>query len=556
MSDSERDAWLREALRHAPDSGALPPNGVSEAILAEARAAARSAAPRRVAPRAARANAFAALWAWLAQPPVAAGFASVMAATLVGLMWWDQPMDQTIARAPAPVSDRAGSMPTGSMQADSARPPSTQPIVAEPGSTSAGAMASSETRRRSSAADTPGRAVDAKEVAAAPAIPPTLKNDERASEGKLQAKRPSDAPAPFPASEQQRESEKATVTVSPGREAAKKEADLDGLRADAMTQPSAPPAAPAPMLRQAPSAQPEATAAAKPAAVVGAAAPAPAARMQSSGIAAAPAPAAPFQGSGITSETSDASPAGRADASLAKSAAAPPRAAAPARDAAPPSARNANDAVQDALTSPAERVQRQRALADSRDKDVAALAPAPSAPAPFRNEIARSRADAATRPATAAKSAPPSSVIAAIAAEPDRWSRQTAAGDVALEPGWRRWLAELDAATSGRWRSTGPGGAAADSNDRAAANRLGTPTDRASRADAATGADPARDRATSDRPTTLRLVDANRAAVVIRVDGATVHVDTTSQSGAERWQATLDPAATDALRSAARRLPP
>src|SRR5437763_1691037 len=101
MNDAERDAWLREALRHAPDSGALPPSGVSEAILAEARAKARSAVPRRAAVRAAPANTFAAFWAWLARPPVAAGFASVMAATLVGLMWWDQPMDPTIPPPPA-----------------------------------------------------------------------------------------------------------------------------------------------------------------------------------------------------------------------------------------------------------------------------------------------------------------------------------------------------------------------------------------------------------------------------------------------------------------------
>ena len=29
MNDAERDAWLREALRHAPDSDALPPRGVA-----------------------------------------------------------------------------------------------------------------------------------------------------------------------------------------------------------------------------------------------------------------------------------------------------------------------------------------------------------------------------------------------------------------------------------------------------------------------------------------------------------------------------------------------
>ena len=46
MNDAERDAWLREALRHAPDSDALPPSGVIEAILLKARVAARAAAPR------------------------------------------------------------------------------------------------------------------------------------------------------------------------------------------------------------------------------------------------------------------------------------------------------------------------------------------------------------------------------------------------------------------------------------------------------------------------------------------------------------------------------
>src|SRR6185369_10529818 len=66
MNDAERDAWLREALRHAPDSEALPPSAVSEAILLKARAAARSAAPARLAgSRDAPANPWTALWDWL-----------------------------------------------------------------------------------------------------------------------------------------------------------------------------------------------------------------------------------------------------------------------------------------------------------------------------------------------------------------------------------------------------------------------------------------------------------------------------------------------------------
>jgi hypothetical protein len=43
-----------------------------------------------------------ALWDWLARPSVATGFAGVMVATLVALMWWDQPMDEAMPRRPAP----------------------------------------------------------------------------------------------------------------------------------------------------------------------------------------------------------------------------------------------------------------------------------------------------------------------------------------------------------------------------------------------------------------------------------------------------------------------
>ena len=62
MNDAERDAWLREALRHAPDSDALPPSGVSEAILLKARAAARGTTPRRGTSRDASAHPLMAWW--------------------------------------------------------------------------------------------------------------------------------------------------------------------------------------------------------------------------------------------------------------------------------------------------------------------------------------------------------------------------------------------------------------------------------------------------------------------------------------------------------------
>jgi len=48
-SGPEHDAWLREALRHAPDASASPPPSLREAILAEARAAARAGSTRQPA---------------------------------------------------------------------------------------------------------------------------------------------------------------------------------------------------------------------------------------------------------------------------------------------------------------------------------------------------------------------------------------------------------------------------------------------------------------------------------------------------------------------------
>ena len=98
--DEARDAHLRAALRHAPDAQLQAPPQLSERILKEARAKARDPMPVATpAPSWARRA-----WDWLARPAVATGFAGVMAATLVGLMWWDQPMDEAIPRSPAPTA--------------------------------------------------------------------------------------------------------------------------------------------------------------------------------------------------------------------------------------------------------------------------------------------------------------------------------------------------------------------------------------------------------------------------------------------------------------------
>jgi hypothetical protein len=99
---------LREALRHAPDAQVQPPPALSALILSEARAKARDAkVPERPARRP-----LLALWDWLARPSVAAGFAGLMVATLVGVMWWDQPMNEALPQRPAPAAAPAATAPS------------------------------------------------------------------------------------------------------------------------------------------------------------------------------------------------------------------------------------------------------------------------------------------------------------------------------------------------------------------------------------------------------------------------------------------------------------
>lgn len=103
--DPERDAWLTQALRHAPDAEAAPPAELSDTILRAARNAVKT--PPAAVP--VRTNPLLQLWSWLARPPIAAGFATVMVATLVGVMWWDKPLDETLppVAAPAATADRS-----------------------------------------------------------------------------------------------------------------------------------------------------------------------------------------------------------------------------------------------------------------------------------------------------------------------------------------------------------------------------------------------------------------------------------------------------------------
>lgn len=121
----DRDAWLSQALRHAPDADALPPAEVSEAILREARAKARSGGsapdfagrgigwPRR-------------LWHWLGRPGASASLAGVMVAVLVGVMWWNQPLPEP---ADVPAGSAAGPASPPTDRAESALPPPEAPTV-------------------------------------------------------------------------------------------------------------------------------------------------------------------------------------------------------------------------------------------------------------------------------------------------------------------------------------------------------------------------------------------------------------------------------------------
>lgn len=120
-----RDAWLSEALRHAPDADAAPSVAVRETILRQARAAAASSSPR---PSGSTAwQRFNAVWSWLSGPRVAAGFASVMVATVVGLMWWGRPIDEALRPVEQPATVAAPAAAPAPLQTPSSEPPPSLP---------------------------------------------------------------------------------------------------------------------------------------------------------------------------------------------------------------------------------------------------------------------------------------------------------------------------------------------------------------------------------------------------------------------------------------------
>jgi hypothetical protein len=164
-----RDDWLRQALRHAPDADAAPSRKVDENILRMGRAAVAPRVERPVqatpAPLPASGgwgDGIATLWAWLARPPVATGFAGVMVATLVGVMWWGRspeemqpPQEVPVAAAPATPSERA---------AEPAAPPAATAALPDAARKAADAARV--------AAATPAAEAPARKMAAAPAPTP------------------------------------------------------------------------------------------------------------------------------------------------------------------------------------------------------------------------------------------------------------------------------------------------------------------------------------------------------------------------------------------------
>ena len=185
--DPARDAWLSEALRHAPDADAAPSAELSDAILRHARQAVKAPPAREPA----RANPLAQLWAWLARPPVAAGFATVMVATLVGVMWWDRPLDDALPRSDTPPATTAADPPV-------APPP---PVTAAPARAPEAPQAFEPERKEDSANTTAAPAPKrerAREPASERRAPAAATEASRARRADAAAPPPAAAPATTP----------------------------------------------------------------------------------------------------------------------------------------------------------------------------------------------------------------------------------------------------------------------------------------------------------------------------------------------------------------------
>ncbi len=267
-SDDPRDAHLQRALRHAPDADLAPPPALSEAILRAAREALEASAggvpivsvaapvtsaanldtpssltsPTPATSGASRACAllrgWMELWSQLAQPRWAGAIAGLTVATLVGVMWWGQPMERAIRGAPE-VSEgpaAAGATDFADETAKSRAAPSSQ--IPRP------------SRSDEAAAPPPAPAIQAKaergaaQIAAAdrPALGRVAKG---ATTTTTEARSP--APAPRRDADALAKHKADSADAATPAQAERQEADLSARAqaTPAQEQPSAAPAAPA-----------------------------------------------------------------------------------------------------------------------------------------------------------------------------------------------------------------------------------------------------------------------------------------------------------------------
>ncbi len=122
--DAAPDAFLRAALRHAPDRDLRPPAALSAAILDAAR---RSVAPPPMWRRALQGliDAFEAT----RRPAVAGALASLMLGTVVVLMWREGPPPEALPRVDAPAPASVATAPAVPAAQPATRP---EPAVREP----------------------------------------------------------------------------------------------------------------------------------------------------------------------------------------------------------------------------------------------------------------------------------------------------------------------------------------------------------------------------------------------------------------------------------------
>ena len=279
---TEHDAHLRAALRHAPDAALGPSAAVDSAILRRARSATAEAtrnvtpqgafaadgaavspgtfAPhdaaashRPFAPRDATApprppredprpkpvrttmptgSRIAGWWSWLARPSVATGFAGVMVATLVGVMWWGRPLDEALPPryetrpppAPAPTAEDGSTAAErrGNDVRAAGSSPATANGVTSPDASPSGAPVPVSPPPNSRPPDSARR--DKADAAAKPASPTPAAPTAPAALAKRQAE-PSAFPAPEGAAADPRKLE---LSID---EASRSRAEADATRA-------------------------------------------------------------------------------------------------------------------------------------------------------------------------------------------------------------------------------------------------------------------------------------------------------------------------------------